>query len=74
MGVGLIFPNNLRASLFNDDLSNEPNFGRIHLAIIPLNQWGSETLRLWSVGRKRTAEEEEEEGDGKQTKNADPKP
>ncbi len=23
---------NLRASLFNDDLSNEPNFGRIHLA------------------------------------------
>ncbi len=21
-----------RASLFNDDLSNEPNFGRVHLA------------------------------------------
>ncbi len=29
---GQIFPKNLRASLFNDDLSNEPNFGQIHLA------------------------------------------
>jgi hypothetical protein len=28
MGDGWIF----RASLFNEDLSNEPNFGRIHLA------------------------------------------
>ncbi len=37
MGEGLIFPKNLCASLFNDDLSNEPNFGRIHLAgTIPL--------------------------------------
>ncbi len=26
------FSKNLRASLFNDDLWNEPNFGRIHLA------------------------------------------
>jgi hypothetical protein len=26
------FFENLRASLFNDDLSNEPNFGRSHLA------------------------------------------
>jgi hypothetical protein len=29
---GGFFPKNLRASLFNDDLSNEPNFGRIRLA------------------------------------------
>jgi hypothetical protein len=29
---GLIFLKNHRASLFNDDLSNKPNFGRIHLA------------------------------------------
>ncbi len=28
----LIFLKTFRASLFNDDLSNEPNFGRIHLA------------------------------------------
>jgi hypothetical protein len=26
------FSKNLHASLFNDDLSNEPNFGRVHLA------------------------------------------
>ncbi len=26
------FSKNLLASLFNDDLLNEPNFGRIHLA------------------------------------------
>ncbi len=32
MGGSRIFPKNLRASLFNDDLSNEPNFGRNHLA------------------------------------------
>jgi hypothetical protein len=32
MGDGRIFSKNLRAPLFNDDLSNEPNFGRIHLA------------------------------------------
>jgi hypothetical protein len=31
MGDGRIFFKNLRASLFNDDLSNEPNFGRVHL-------------------------------------------
>jgi hypothetical protein len=31
-GTGGFFPKNLRASLFNDDLSIEPNFGRIHLA------------------------------------------
>jgi hypothetical protein len=32
MGDGRIFSKNLRASLFNDDLSNESNFGQIHLA------------------------------------------
>jgi hypothetical protein len=32
MGDGRIFQKIFRASLFNDDLSNEPNFGRIHLA------------------------------------------
>jgi hypothetical protein len=32
IGDGLIFPKTHRASLFNDDLSIEPNFGRIHLA------------------------------------------
>jgi hypothetical protein len=32
MGGGWIFPKNLRACLFNDDLTNEPNFGQIHLA------------------------------------------
>ncbi len=32
MGDGRIFLQNLRASLFNDDLSNEPNLGRIHHA------------------------------------------
>ncbi len=26
------FSKNLRASLFNDDISNEPNLGRVHLA------------------------------------------
>ena len=31
-GAHGFFPKNLRASLFNDDLLNEPNFGRIHLA------------------------------------------
>ncbi len=31
-GDGRIFPKNRRASSFNKDLSNEPNFGRIHLA------------------------------------------
>ncbi len=30
MGDGRIFSKNLRASLFNDDLPNEPNFGLIH--------------------------------------------
>ncbi len=32
MGGGRIFQKNRRACLYNDDLSNEPNFGRIHLA------------------------------------------
>jgi hypothetical protein len=32
MGFGRIFLKTFRASLFNEDLSNEPNFGRIHLA------------------------------------------
>ncbi len=33
MGEGRIFLKIFRASsLFNDELSNEPNFGRIHLA------------------------------------------
>jgi hypothetical protein len=31
-GGGRIFLKTFRASLFNEDLSNEPNFGRIHLA------------------------------------------
>ncbi len=31
-GVRADFSENLHASLFNDDISNEPNFGRIHLA------------------------------------------
>jgi hypothetical protein len=32
MEGGQIFPKNLRAFFFNDDLTNEPNFGQIHLA------------------------------------------
>jgi hypothetical protein len=32
MGGGRIFLKTFRASLFNEDLSNEPNLGRIHLA------------------------------------------
>ncbi len=32
MGDGWIFLKNLSALLFNDDLSNEPNFDWIHLA------------------------------------------
>ncbi len=32
MGGGRIFLKNLRDATFNKDLSNEPNFGRIHLA------------------------------------------
>ncbi len=32
MGEGRIFLKTFRASIFIDDLSNEPNFGRIHLA------------------------------------------
>ncbi len=32
MGGRGIFLKTFRASLFNEDLSNEPNFGRIHLA------------------------------------------
>ncbi len=32
MGDGRILLKIFRASLFNDDLSNEPNFGRIYLA------------------------------------------
>jgi hypothetical protein len=32
MDDGRIFSKNLRAFLFNDDLSNESNFGRAHLA------------------------------------------
>ncbi len=32
MGDGRNFLKSRRASLFNDDLSNEPNLGRIHLA------------------------------------------
>ncbi len=37
------------ASLFNDDLSNEPNFGRIHLAawIVPLKGQCHEILDFW---------------------------
>ncbi len=29
---GRIFRKTFRASLFNEDLANEPDFGRIHLA------------------------------------------
>jgi hypothetical protein len=32
MGGGQIFLKTFRASLFNEDLSNEPNLGQIHLA------------------------------------------
>ncbi len=32
MGDGRIVLKTFRASLLNDDLFNEPNFGRIHLA------------------------------------------
>jgi hypothetical protein len=32
MGDGRIFLKNSRAYSFNKDLTNEPNFGRIHLA------------------------------------------
>ncbi len=32
MGDGWIFLKNHRASVFNEDISNEPNFGGIHLA------------------------------------------
>ncbi len=32
MGGGQIFLKTFYASLFNEDLSNGPNFGRIHLA------------------------------------------
>ena len=32
MGDGRIFLKNLRDTSFNKDLSNEPTFGRIHLA------------------------------------------
>ncbi len=32
MGGGRIFLKSLRDTCFNKDLSNEPNFGRIHLA------------------------------------------
>jgi hypothetical protein len=32
MGGGRIFRKTFRTYLFNEDLSNEPNFGKIHLA------------------------------------------
>jgi hypothetical protein len=32
MGGGRVFLKTFRASLFNEDLSNEPNLDRIHLA------------------------------------------
>jgi hypothetical protein len=35
MGDGLFFSKNLRVSLFNKGLSNEPNFVRIHLLDSP---------------------------------------
>ncbi len=43
------FSKNLRASLFNDNLSNEPNFGRIHLA-------GQYLLNLSDMFRDRVNE------------------
>ncbi len=45
MGGGGIFLKNRRASLFNGDLSNKPNFGRIHLVGQYLKQAQLET---WS--------------------------
>jgi hypothetical protein len=42
---------NLRASLFNDNPSNEPNLGRIHLAAwtVPLNYY---TYSMYALGFK----------------------
>ncbi len=47
MGDGRIFLKNRLASLFNDDLSNEPNFGRIHLAGQCLRISGPENGLIW---------------------------
>ncbi len=33
------FSENLRSSLFNDDLSNEPTFSQFHLALQMKGQW-----------------------------------
>ncbi len=42
-----LFQKKLRASLFNDDPSNEPYFGRIHLAgKIPLRKTSSQFVYL----------------------------
>jgi hypothetical protein len=38
----LHFSKNLRACLFDDDLSNDPEFGRIHLA-------GQYTLKVYKI-------------------------
>jgi hypothetical protein len=63
---GRIFLKNLRASLFNEDLSNEPNFGPIHPRwTVPLKGcrsgfelqiWGSEAqvLILTRTSKKRS--------------------
>jgi hypothetical protein len=46
MGGGRIFLTNLLASLFNEDLSNEPNFSRIFL-ILPLKGQCHEIFCFW---------------------------
>jgi hypothetical protein len=49
MGVRRIFLKNLRDTTFNKDLSNEPNFGRIHLAGQYLKNRTYSFLPLFSV-------------------------
>jgi hypothetical protein len=49
MGDGQIFLKTFRASLFNDDLSNEPNFGRIHLVGQYLLALTHSFLNLWRI-------------------------
>jgi hypothetical protein len=61
MGGGRIFPKNLRASLFNDDLSNKLNLGRIHLA----GQYLDSTSRsIFKFKRTSGVEERKGAGDG----------
>jgi hypothetical protein len=53
MGDGRIFLKNHRASSFNKDLSNGPNFGQIHLAgqsLMPSSQVAPEVPAIWAHG------------------------